>query len=69
MSHLTVSGAYGRDYKSQKEVRAAWAEDKDFQIRNLGSSGYINRSDAKRENVSVMVRYNNDRSIVGVKND
>lgn len=44
---LTVSGAYGRDYKSGKAAKADWEADKDFVVRGLGS-GYVNKSDVAR---------------------
>lgn len=36
MGHLTLSPAYGRDYKSKKEVEAAWQAGKDFIIETYG---------------------------------
>jgi len=48
--HTTLVPAYGRDYKSGKEVQAAWDEGKDFQIANAFSPDdgkYINKQDAK----------------------
>lgn len=33
---LTLVPAYGRDYKSQKEVKADWESGKDFRINTYG---------------------------------
>ena len=62
MNHtLTVSAAYGRDFKSKKEILNYWNSNKDFQ--NLGVNSYgslINKQDAKRFKVGYLnVRYNN----------
>ena len=62
MNHtLTVSAAYGRDFKSKKEILNYWNSNKDFQ--NLGinnTSSYINKEDAKRFKVGYLnVRYKN----------
>ena len=62
MNHtLTVSAAYGRDFKSKKEILNYWNSNRDFQ--NLGVNCYgskINKQDAKRFKVGYLnVRYNN----------
>lgn len=64
---ITVSGAYGRDYKNKQELLADWNADKDFQTRGL-SSGYINKSDAERQNLNMITaRYKQDRSVCVLK--
>ncbi len=68
---LTVSAAYGRDFKSKKEILNYWNSNRDFQ--NLGVNSYgslINKQDAKRFKVGYLrVRYNNlrDVQIIDVK--
>ncbi len=62
MNHtLTVSAAYGRDFKSKKEILNYWNSNRDFQ--NLGVNSYgalVNKQDAKRFKVGYLnVRYNN----------
>tara|TARA_Y100000401_G_C8208345_1_gene167112 strand:+ start:36 stop:269 length:234 start_codon:yes stop_codon:yes gene_type:complete len=62
MNHsLTVSAAYGRDFKSKKEILIYWNMNRDFQ--NLGVNCYgsiVNKQDAKRFKVNYLnVRYNN----------
>ena len=67
---MTVSPAYGRDFKSQKEVKAAWAEGKDFIIQDYmhpNCGAYINKQDADSDNISVMVRYSKMTKIVKVQ--
>mgnify|MGYP003645569920 FL=1 len=56
---LEVVPAYGRDYKSQKEVLADWNADKDFQIVSVQEYGrYINKQDADRTpDQNILVRY------------
>jgi hypothetical protein len=62
---LTISGAYGRDYKSKKDVIVAWNGNKDFVIRSPYRSGYINREDAiKHQLVTVHIRYMKDTRVV-----
>ena len=58
---MTVSGAYGRDYKSGKAMKADWEANKDFTLRSLEGSGYINKEQVP--NVEVMGRYKRDTSI------
>lgn len=62
---MTVSGAYGRDYKSLAKAKADWAEGKDFIIRDYGPDDgrYINKEDADKVSLSIMVRYSRDRKI------
>ena len=60
---LILSPAYGRDYKSAKAVKEAWANDYDF----VGNPGgwYINRSDAVKRGVKkVQIRYSGLRKVV-----
>ena len=62
MNHtLTVSNAYGRDFKSKREILEHYKANKDFQNLNVTVSGaIINKEDAKRFKVGFLrVRYNN----------
>ena len=48
---LTLIGAYGRDYKTKKEVLKDWDDNKDFVISNLfhpDDGRYINKEQAKK---------------------
>ena len=58
---ITVSGAYGRDYKSVKAARADWDAGKDFIIRSLGYHTYMNRQDWGGE--VIMLRYQRDTKV------
>ena len=60
MNHtLTVSNAYGRDFKNKKEILEHYNSNKDFQNLSL-TSGIVNKQDAKRFKVGYLnVRYNN----------
>lgn len=71
MKYLTLIPAYGRDYKSQKEVKAALDAGKDFQI-----SAFLTvddgRSVSKEEllrmaPIQVNIRYKGLRNICAVK--
>lgn len=48
--------AYGRDYKSQKEVREAWLAGSDFLIQSFDGSGYININD-KPNDMQLNIRF------------
>ena len=66
MNHtLTVSAAYGRDFKSKKEILNYWNLNRDFQNLNpMVSGAYVNKQDAKRFKVGFLnVRYKNLRNI------
>jgi PKD repeat protein len=60
MNHtLTVKNAYGRDFKSKREILEHYNSNKDFQNLSL-TSGIVNKQDAKRFKVGYLnVRYNN----------
>ena len=60
MNHtLTVKNAYGRDFKSKREILKHYNSNKDFQNLSL-TSGIVNKQDAKRFKVGYLnVRYNN----------
>lgn len=48
--YITLVPAYGRDYKSAKEVQADWDAGKDFMIQSFGhpdDGRHINKQDAK----------------------
>jgi len=66
---MTVTPAYGRDYKSAIDAKAAWNSGKDFIIQDITSrwdGSYINKQDADGNGVKVMIRYNSLRNIVRV---
>lgn len=67
--YITVVPAYGRDYKSQKEVQEAWDANKDFQCVGVFQYGYINKLDRDKYSPDdqVSVRYANQRKTYTVK--
>jgi hypothetical protein len=61
---LEAIPAYGRDYKSQAQVREDWKSGKDFQDATSGQ--YLNIEDAKRFGLKVIVRYDKMQKVVNV---
>lgn len=66
---FTLTPAYGRDYKSKKEIEADFAADKDFVANSYnGSSTYINRPQLIETGVkTVNVRYGQLRKVTVIK--
>jgi hypothetical protein len=60
---LELVPAYGRDYKSQAEVKAAWNRGEDFK---LPYGPYCNKADAEREGAKVIIRYSKLMKVVSV---
>jgi len=58
--------AYSHDYKTQKEVLAAWNEGKDFLILDMFLSGYVNKDDKPKDMV-LNIRYRNRTRVCVVK--
>lgn len=48
---MTVSGAYGRDYKTEKDMKADWIAGKDFVIQSVvdGPGRYVSVREFKGE--------------------
>jgi len=73
MNWLEVRPAYGRDYKNQAEVLAAWNADKDFSVTEGAPYGVsTNRADlvrmkARGEVSGVIVRYARDQKVMDMK--
>jgi len=72
MSHLTVSPAYGRDYKSGKAARADWDANKDFVIQSIAFGGsYVNKGQSQElldaGITEVMIRFKQMQNFVLVK--
>jgi len=69
MSHLTVSPAYGRDYKGKVAAVADWTNGKDFSIGG-GGGPYVGISQAEALKADgytmVRIRYKKLRSFVDV---
>jgi len=71
MSRLTIVPAYGKDYRSKKEVQEAWDGGKDFMVQDMMSpwdGKYINKEDAERGGItSVQIRFKQMRNVHVVK--
>lgn len=65
--HMSATPAYGRDYKSKKEVQADYDADKDFIVHHMGGTTYINRPQCKEENITLNIRYKNQTRVHVVK--
>ena len=69
--YLTLVPAYGRDYKSKREVMEAWDAGKDFIVQDMMSpydGKPLNKSDAKAGGVgNVNIRYKGMRSVAVIK--
>lgn len=53
---LTLSPAYGRDYKSKKAVKADWDADKDFIIETVmhpDCGRYVNKTQLAGQEVNI----------------
>jgi len=66
VNYLTVTPAYGRDYKSAKAAKADWLANKDFIVQNVFSpwdGKAINKADADASGYKVNIRFDNNRKI------
>lgn len=55
---MTLTPAYGRDYKSKAEVIADFNANKDFVANDMGRGGYINKEQILQLGLkSVNIRY------------
>ena len=57
--------AYGRDYKTQAEVKADWEAGKDF--RDAASGRYVNKADAENYDLRVTVHFASQAKVVAVR--
>lgn len=65
---MTLIPAFGRDYKSKKEVQADFDANKDFQAVGIDGSGYVNKSQLLELKVStVNIRYKQNRNVTVIK--
>ena len=70
MSTLTLVPAYGRDYKSKKEVMEAFDADKDFIINDMSckwDGKPANKKDLVGQYSQVNIRYKKHTQIAVVK--
>ena len=68
MTSYNLVPAYGRDYASQKAVKADWLADKDFIISGIGpdSGRLVNRPQLQAGDV-VYIRYNKVRKVMRIE--
>lgn len=65
----TLTPAYGRDYTSAAKVKADWEAGKDFIITDMFDKydgKPVNKQDADRAGMQVMIRYSGLRKIVAI---
>jgi hypothetical protein len=60
--YVTVTPAYGRDYKSQREIKKDWNDGKDFILQPDGC--YISKKEADGAHLKVMGRYQRMTKVV-----
>ena len=60
IKYYSVVPAYGRDYKTLDEVKAAWEAGSDFKISSVDSNDgrYINKEGAQDAALKIQIRYN-----------
>ena len=64
---MTLTPAYGRDYKNKAEAIADWESDKDFMAHTFNAQGYINKSQAEKtlpKGTTLQIRYKKQTQIV-----
>lgn len=68
MRFIEVTPAYGRDYKSAKDAKAAWAEGKDWQVQTFPSDCgcYVNKDDAPK-GATIILRFCRLEKVATVK--
>lgn len=62
--YRTLTPAYGRDYKSKKEVEADWNAEKDFLLQP--ENAYVNKQQFS-SGVKVCIRYSRITKVTVVK--
>ena len=65
---LTLEPAYGRDYKSGKEVKADWEAGKDFQMTDMQNAGRkINKENDLPKGTTLNIRFKKQANICQIK--
>lgn len=71
MPYLTVVPAYGRDYKSKKEVQAALDAETDFLIQDVSAGRddgrYVNKQQLVGKGYTLNVRYKKLAQVAVIK--
>lgn len=64
MRVVIATPAYGRDYGTEEECRAAWNGGSDFRIQDLFLHGtYIGKQEAEQYGFTMQLRFNNMKDI------
>ena len=64
---ITISPAYGRDYKSAKAARSDFDAGKDFKMESIAhGSGYCSKADFEK-GLNVQIRYDNLKKVTIAK--
>lgn len=64
---MTLYPAYGRNYKTAKEVKAAWTSGKDFLIADIMHKYYgkpVNEEQVRDPNLTIIIRYKGNEKLV-----
>ncbi len=64
---MTLTPAYGRDYKSAKAVKEDWDAEKDFVIADMFHPDYGRYINKQQLSGTAMIRYDKQRKLVSVK--
>jgi len=70
MPTLNVVPAYGRDYRSKKEIEASLDKEEDFQIQDVGSRDngrYVNKQQLVGKGYTLYVRYKKLANVAVIK--
>ena len=67
VDHLELLPAYGRDYKSAKEVKADFLANKDFRIADITYSRPLCSISDFSHGVTVLLRYRQERMVTSVR--
>lgn len=65
MRYVSVTPAYGVDYRTKQEVIDAYQAGADFKVHDYELHGYVNKND-KPDDVVLTVRYNKGRSVINL---
>ncbi len=65
---ITLTPAYGRDYRSKAAVQADWDAGKDFVVATVAhpfSGKYASKNELAKETKSVLIRYQKLTKVAG----
>ena len=69
MRYVTLTPAYGRDYKSMAAVKKDWADGKDFYVTDImAGSSYANKDTAELKGCTLNIRYKKLTQVCVIKN-